>query len=239
MVRAISANVNAPSRTLMMHPAGSRTTLLLLVSLALMGGVSGCSLAVMAGKMFFGDPKMISSFTSSTSVDLTDGEHQLLVMCQAPHLSRDVPTLEYDLTDGILKRLKQAGVKVVSPDDVARWLDDNGGEFEDASELAAEFPEADFIAVVELRQIRFKEENSSDMLRGFAEAAVSGYEVRAVGGRRTAMQVFNNEFRTEHPRFQPIPIHQKSERLFQREFIGHLSQQLARQFHDYRMGDDY
>ena len=223
----------------MRSSAESRTTLLLVVAFALVGSVSGCSLAVMAGKMFFGDPKISSSFTTATGIDLTEGEHRLLVMCQAPHLSRDVPTLEYDLTDGILKRLKQAGVKVVSPDEVSRWLDDNGGEFGDASELAEEFDEADFIAVVELRQIRFKAENSRDMLRGFAEAAVSGYEIRDVDGHRTAMQVFNNEFRTEHPRFQPIPTHQKSERLFQKEFIGHLSQQLARQFHDFRMGDDY
>lgn len=219
--------------------AGSRTTLLLIVAFALVGGVSGCSLAVMAGKMFFGDPKISSSFTTATGIDLTDGEHRLLVMCQAPHLSRDVPTLEYDLTDGILKRLKQAGVKVVSPDKVSRWLDDNGGEFEEVSELAEEFSEADFIAVVELRQIRFKEENSQDMLRGFAEAAVSGYKVREIDGHRTAMQLFNNDFRTEHPRFQPIPTHQKSERLFQKEFLGHLSLQLARQFHDFRMGDDF
>lgn len=221
----------------MTSPAVSRTTLLTL-SLAVVCGLSGCSLAVMAGKMFFGDPKMISTFTSSSGVDLTEGEHELLVMCRAPYLSNDVPTLEYDLTDGILKHLKRAGVKIVPPDDVSRWLDDNGGEFEDASELAEEF-DADYIAVVELRRIRFFEENSRDMLRGFAEANVSGYEVRNVDGQRMALQVFTNEFRTEHPRFQPIPVHQKSERLFQKEFIGHLSQQLARQFHDYRMGDDF
>jgi hypothetical protein len=222
----------------MTSSAVSRKTLLLTVSLAIIGGLSGCSLAVMAGKMFFGDPKMISTFTSATGVDLTDGDDTLLVICQAPHLANDVPTLEYDLTDGILRRLRQAGVKTVPPDEVSRWLDQNGGEFDDVSELADQF-DADYIAVVQIREIRFFEENSRDMLRGFAQAAVSGYEVRSVDDRRTAMQVFSNEFRTKHPRFQPVPVHQKSERVFQKEFIGQLSLQLARQFHDYRMGDDY
>lgn len=222
----------------MTRSAVSRKTLLLTVSLAMFGGLSGCSLAVMAGKMFFGDPKMISTFTSVTGVDLTDGKHSLLVMCQAPQLANDVPTLEYDLTDGILKRLRQAGVKIVPPDEVSRWLDENGGEFENVSELADEF-DADYIAVVKLRQIRFFEENSPDMLRGFAEAEVSGYEVRVADSQRIAMQVFTNDFRTEHPRFQPVSIHQKSERVFQKEFIGQLSLQLARQFHDYRMGDGF
>ena len=124
-----------------------RSTLLLTAAAVIPLSVGGCSLFVMAGKMFFGDPKVAASFKNQTGVDLTEGQKSLLVVCRSPHLIlNSAPTFEYDLTDGLLRRLKQKGVKVVSPDKVLRWLDDNGGEFEDVRELARDF-DVDFIAV--------------------------------------------------------------------------------------------
>lgn len=205
----------------------------------LVGSTSGCSLFVMAGKMLFGDPKIPAAFRAQTGVDLTESEHTLLVMCRSPHLIlSQAPTFEFDLTDGILRRLKQQEIKVVSPDKVSRWLDRNGGEFEDVSELAEDF-DADFIAIVDIQQVRFYEENSRDMLRGHAQGTVRVHKKGSIGGEKTAFQVFSNGFSIDYPRFRPVSIHEMSERVFQKQFVDNLSRQLARQFHDYSAADEF
>ena len=216
-----------------------RRTALAAALLVAVGSLSGCSLFVMAGKMFFGDPKITSMFSTHTGIDLTEGEHELLIVCETPHLVRNkMPTFQYDLTEGVLRRLKQNDVETVSADKVSKWLDKNGGEFGDPSDLAEDF-KADYIGIVNLNQVRFFEENSQDMFRGFASGTIRVYEVREVAERRQAPQVFSGEFSTEHPRFGPVSMHEMSERVFQKRFVNHLSQHVARQFHDHRMGDDF
>jgi len=212
----------------------------LLVAIALIPvTIGGCSLFVMAGKMLIGDPKMAAAFKTQTGVDLTEGEKSLLVVCRSPHLIlNEAPTFEYDLTDGLLRRLKQQGVDVVSPDKVSRWLDDNGGEFEDAKELARDF-DADFIAVVDVQSVRFFEEHSRDMLKGHAQGTIRVYETTMIGGERTAYEAFRSGFSMDHPRFRPVSIHEMSEHAFQRQFIDTLIRQIARQFHDYRSADEF
>lgn len=216
-----------------------RFALLLIAAVILPLNIGGCSLFVMGGKMLFGDPKVDASFKTQTGVDLTEGEKSLLVVCRSPHLIlNDAPTFEYDLTDGLLRRLKQKGVKVVSPDKVSRWLDDNGGEFDDVRELARDF-DADFIAVVDVQNVRFFEENSRDMLKGHAQGTIRVHETTVVGGERTAYEAFRSSFSMDHPRFRPVSIHEMSEHAFQRQFIDTLTRQIARQFHDYQTSDDF
>ena len=213
---------------------------LLLTAVALIPlNAGGCSLLVMGGKMLFGDPKVAASFKTQTGVDLTKGEKSLLVVCRSPHLIlNSAPTFEYDLTDGLLRRLKQKGVNVVSPDKVSRWLDDNGGEFDDVKELARDF-DADFIAVVDVQNVRFFEENSQDMMKGHAQGTIRVHETNRIGGERTVYEAFRSGFSLEHPRFRPVSIHEMSEHAFQRQFIDTLTRQIARQFHDYQTSDEF
>jgi hypothetical protein len=216
-----------------------RRALLLTAAAVMPLNVGGCSLLVMGGKMLFGDPKVAASFKTQTGVDLTKGEKSLLVVCRSPHLIlNSAPTFEYDLTDGLLRRLKQKGVNVVSPDKVSRWLDDNGGEFDDVKELARDF-DADFIAVVDIQNVRFFEENSKDMLKGHAQGTIRVHETAMIGGKRTAYEAFRSGFSMDHPRFRPVSIHEMSEHAFQRQFIDTLIRQIARQFHDYQTSDEF
>lgn len=216
-----------------------RNALLLLAAVLIPISSGGCSLFVMTGKMLFGDPKVAAAFKTQTGVDLTDGEKSLLVVCRSPHLIlNEAPTFEYDLTDGLLRRLKQQGVDVVSPDKVSRWLDDNGGEFDDVNDLARDF-DADFIAVVDVQNVCFYEENSRDMLRGHAQGTIRVHETTMVGGERTAYEAFRSGFSMDHPRFRPVSIHEMSEHAFQRQFTDTLTRQIARQFHDYQTVDEF
>jgi hypothetical protein len=209
-----------------------------MLALVFVTGASGCSLFVMAGKMFT-DMKTDSALKANTGVDLAKSGKKILVVCKTPHLVRgEFPTVEFDLNEGINRRLKRNGINTVPTDDVAKWFDRNGGEFDDPAELAEDF-DCDFIAVINLRKLSFYEENSPDMFRGNAVGNVSVYEVKEVASRRRTLQIFTGGFRTQHPRLNPVSRHQVGKRVFEKKFVDHLSTQLSKQFHDYRRGDDF
>lgn len=217
-----------------------RRATLLVAAVVIPISMNGCSLFVMAGKMVFGDPRIAAPFKTQTGVDLTEGEKSLLVVCRSPHLIlSEAPTFEYDLTDGLLRRLRQQGVDVVSPDSVAKWLDDNGGEFEDVNEIARDFVDADYIAVVDVQHVRFFEENSKDMLRGHAQGSIRVYETMTLAGQRSTTESFRCGFQTDYPRFRPVSIHEMSLHAFQKQFMDNLIRQIARQFHDYATVDEF
>lgn len=211
----------------------------LLAVLVAVSCLSGCSLFVMAGKMFFGDPQVDSTFKERTGVDLIKEEKKLLVICRTPYVVQNsMPSLEYDLTDGILRRLKQRKIKIVSPDKVAEWMDENGGDIGNPSLLAQDF-DCDYIAIVEVSSLSFYEENSKDMLRGHASGSIRAFEVKKTEGsdKKRSLQVYSGEFTSQYPEFNPVSIHSLSERTFQKQFLDQLASQISRHFYDYRMSE--
>ncbi|MBC8289789.1 MAG: hypothetical protein H8E37_05680 [Planctomycetes bacterium] len=227
--------MNAISRT----PSLPRRMLPALTVLVLLTSASGCSLFVMFGKMLLGDPTVEAPFKQRTSVDLTDGEAKILVVCKTPSLVLSkLPTLQYDLNEGVLRRLKQHGISTVSPDEVSDWLDENGGEFTHPRELAEDF-DCDFIVVATVRELGFREPNSPNMYRGRANGGLRVFEVKEVDGQRDALQIYTSQFNTEYPRMNPVPTTQVGERVFQKQFMTHLTDTISRQFYDYRAGEDF
>ncbi len=218
---------------------GCRSLCGLLAVLVAVTCFSGCSLFVMAGKMLFGDPKVEATFKERTGVDLVKEDKKLLVICRTPYIVQNaMPSLEYDLTDGILRRLKQRKIRTVSPDKVAEWMDENGGDIGNPSLLAKDF-DCDFIAIVEVNSLTFFEENSKDMLRGHASGSIRAFEVKKSEGSdsKQSYQVYAGEFTSQYPEFSPVSIHSVSERTFQKQFLDQLATQISRHFHDYRMSE--
>ncbi len=200
--------------------------------------ISGCSLGVMAGKAIFGEPKTASEFRTRTGVDLTKGEKTLLVVAQTPQaVEAEMPSLDVDLIDAITRRLKLQGVKVVDPDDVAKWIDNNGGRFDHPSELAEKFA-VDFIAVIDLESFTFHDESSPNLYHGNAVGQMQVYEVREIAGNKQVLQVFGASFRNQYPLHGPVPVDQLSPKMFQKRFLDHLSDRLGSRFYDYRIGDE-
>jgi hypothetical protein len=145
--------------------------LLVLQALAL----SGCSFGVMAGKFLTGDPKLDAQFKSMTGVNLAKGKHKVVVVCTIPAVvDEDLSTLNLDIIEGVTRRMKLAGVDVISPDDVAAWIDENGGVVTDPSAMAQAF-EADYIAWIDLQAFSIREENSANLLRGRVQGFVRAY----------------------------------------------------------------
>lgn len=219
--------------------AAYRRLCLLLLLVTLTASLSGCSLFVMAGKMFFGNPKIKPSFTSMTGIDLAKDEKTVLVICSTPEaIKSEMPSLNFDLLDGIVRRLKYHGISVIDPDKVATFIDDNGGQWYDASDFVDEF-EADYIIHIDLEEFAFREENSSTMFRGRAIGAVYAYEVVEIGGQKQPYQSFVGDFRSEYPRHHPVSSEEMTKAVFQKRYLDFLSEEFGRKFYYYRLGDDF
>ena len=191
----------------------------------------------MTGKMIFGNPLVPSTFRSKTGVDLANGESTLLIVCSTPEsIKSEVPSIDFDLTDGIARRLKQNGIDFINPDQVASWLGDNGG-FDNPSELARDF-DADYLVHFNLEKIAFREENSPTMLRGRISGTVSVYQIETIDGQKRTRQVFIENYQTKYPKLHPDSADEVSMRVFQQRFLNLISDQLSRYLCDYRPNQD-
>ncbi len=198
--------------------------------------LAGCSLGVMAGKMFTGDPLLPAQFKSMTGTDLTKGTHRIVVVCSTPTaVDADLSGLNLDLIDGITRRMKVHGIHVISPDKVAKWIDDNGGVVTDPSEMANAF-DADYVAWVEVYGFSLREDQSPKLLRGRSQGFVRVYEVKKLDEGKVALAAFNSEFTMTYPQHQPISETGRSALLFQKEFVDRVCEELAEKFYDHRPG---
>lgn len=198
---------------------------------------SGCSLYVMAGKMFFGDPLITCEFTSRTKIDLTEDNKKVLVICSTPESIRsDYPSLNYDLLEQITYRLKREEIEVMDTGEVATWLDDNGGVWNNVDELAENF-DVDYIIHVDIDDFDYREPNSPNLLRGKTFGNVSAYEVVEADGIRRAFEVFSSEYTSEYPSHMPVSVEQESPKVFRKKYLDRIADQIGRFFHNYHAGD--
>lgn len=201
--------------------------------------LSGCSLGVMFGKMLTGETLQTCAFRQQTRVDLRKDDRRVIVICSTPEALRsDWSSLNIDLIDGVTRRLKIQGIKVIDPDDVATWIDDNGGSFEDLSELSDEF-EADYIVHVHLDRFTFLEENSKTLFRGRAHGSVTAHEVVYANGSKTPRIVFERELNSEYPGNYPMSTEQIDAKVFQKRYMDQVCNQVAQLFYDHRLGDEF
>ncbi|MDZ4685420.1 MAG: hypothetical protein SH850_10190 [Planctomycetaceae bacterium] len=208
-----------------------RTALLWLLPLGLL---SGCSLGVMANRMFTGDPTTPSHFKAMTGTDLTKGKDKVVVICSTPtSVEADLSTLNLDILDGVSRRLKIHGVEIVSPDKVARWIDENGGVVPDPTAMANAF-DADYVAWIDLNTFSIREEHSPKLLRGRTQGFVRVFRVEQLSDEKIALAAFNSEFTSTYPAHQPVSENGRSALLFQKEYIDRICDELAEKFYDHR-----
>lgn len=210
----------------------------LLAAATLFSSIGGCSLGVMAGKAIFGDPKHASEFRNHTGIDLTKEEKKLLVVVRTPQaIEGELPSLDLDLIAAVSRRLKVHGVQIINPDEVAKWIDKNGGRFDHPSELAREF-RTDFIAVIDVDTFSLHDAGSPNLYHGSASGQMQVFQVKEIAGLKEAQEVFAGNFRNQYPPHGPVPVDSLSSKMFEMRFIDHLSDRLGSRFYDYRLGDE-
>jgi len=214
--------------------ARNRWLLLTVIALSSMAILPGCSLGVMAGKMFFGDPKIKSQFRTATGTDLTKGEKSLLIVCSAPYgvLAKN-PSIQIDIVDRMTRILDRKNVKVISSDDVAAWFDDHG-EWGDFSELSEEF-NADYVMHIQIESFKCEVPDSPNLLQGKADGKVKVLEAKDKSPPTMSM-AFERTFDVTFPSY-PVPRENKSEQLFTETFLERIAISLTHFVYDHRVSE--
>ena len=214
------------------HGARRLVLLVLAASMAL----PGCSLGVMAGKLFFDDPKMKSVFRKNIGTDLTKGEKSILIACSTSHqILSKYPGIRIDIVDKMSRILDTHHVKVVPADDVATWFDDHG-EWGDFTELAEAF-DADYVMHIDLKSFGVVVPDSPNLLQGKTEGRVSMMEIKMGGkdkDKKRASVAVERSFSVMFPTTYPVPRESRSEEMFTENFLDRISAQLARMLYDHR-----
>ncbi|MBC8117800.1 MAG: hypothetical protein H7062_25705 [Candidatus Saccharimonas sp.] len=206
---------------------------------AMLCSLPGCSLGVMFGKMLSGDPMIPAEFKSRTRVDLAKGKHTVLVVCTTPtSVESELATLKFDLIDGVSRRMKLNGVKVINPDLVASWIDEHGDVGSNPSGLARDF-EADYIVHIDVESFGLREPSSPKLLRGQSSGFVRVFKVEEAGSERLAHNVYSNEFTSCYPTHQPISEQGRTALTFQKDYVDRVCDQLAQKFYDHRPGTEF
>lgn len=216
------------------HPPRLRAAALCAVYLAL--GQSGCiNSMVMAGKMLFGDTRVMSAFEQRTGVSLCKGDQQVALVCTAPPSALpEFGSFQVELQDEALLQLKMRGVQVLPTSQVATALGDSGGGF-DRDAFARLLPGVNYIIHLDVERFSHTEPASPNLLRGRASGVAYAYEVHRAdsdASRPRVVQVFFQEFDAEYPASHPVSTDQTSQRVFHRRFVEHLAKAVSRIFCD-------
>lgn len=211
------------------------------LALACLLFIPGCSLAVMGGKMLFGDMRAKSQFRQATHTNLVKANKKVLVLCSAVESIRSAyPSADFDILEGVTHRLKVNGIKkIVNPDAVGTWLDDHGGhlEFQELQEMAEHF-HATYLIHIEVTKFTCLEDNSPNLLRGQSEGHVHAYRLDDTGGDKRLLEVLNSDFNSTYPQGSPISIDKKSVTNFEREYVDRISTQLSQIFYDHAVSQE-
>ncbi len=218
--------------------AAARIAPLLLIG-AIAGSQAGCSLFVMAGKMFEGELMQPAAFRTATKINLAKEAKRVVVVCSTPEAMKgDFPSLEFDMVEQITRTLKSNGVTVINPDDVAKWMDDHGGYSENPRDLANHF-DVDLVIHADLSQFSYREDNSPTLFRGRANGNVRAYQVvKQQGGKKRVQQVFVSEYVSVYPKLNPISTEQMTETTFRKRYLDHVCEQIAQLFYDHRASEE-
>ena len=220
-------------------PVGTRAAPLVLLAAGLMIVQSGCvNFGVMMGKMLFGDPEVTSLFESKTGVALEDGEKRVAFVCTAPASTNDqFDSLQLDVQEEVVRRLRRKNVDIVRSDDVLNAMDSNGGRF-DRNAIARELGDVDYILHLDIEQFSLTEPASPDLYRGRASGMIYAYEVdRSEAGDGMVVQIFFRQLDSEYPRSHPMMSDQVSTRVFQRQFVDEMADTVGRTFYSVRTSE--
>jgi len=201
----------------------------------------GCINAlVMAGKVMLGDSMQTSAFEQATGTNLKKSEKKILLHCSSPSfVSERFGSLNADIQEELIRRMKRNGVHVLPPDVASKVLDRHGGKF-DPKLLVREIKEPiDYVMHIEIEEFSYETPESPELYHGHASGKVVGFEVRGEGETRHVVQIFSQNFSVTYPTTYPIPKDKTPERVFFRRFVDRVTDTLGTSFYDVRTSELY
>lgn len=194
---------------------------------------SGCSEFVMLGVLLGGPPSIEPDFDKETGKGLDNPDFNVAVICFAPtELKLAHPKVDREVAQTVALRLAQNEIKIVNPDRVAAWLDQNR-DWDQPEEVGAAL-KATHVIEIELADFDLYEQNSTYLYRGRTEAYINVYELDEDGhGERIYSKELDFMFPTEVARpATDLPLTN-----FKIEYLSRLSEKIGFLFYERYSGD--
>jgi hypothetical protein len=192
---------------------------------------SGCAQFVLLSYLIGGPPSIEPDFDAETGLSMTGTSKTVAVVCYAPtELKWNFPNIDDEVAAQVTYRLFSNKVKVIEPDYIRAWVDENP-DWEVAADIGEQF-EADYVIEIELESFSLFEENSTTLYRGRTSGFVHVSDMSA-GGER----IFSKEIDFAFPTRVPRSAYDQSLITFKREYLSRLSEKIGFMFYESYTGD--
>ncbi len=196
--------------------------------------ISGCNYLIFFGYLLGGPPSIEPDFDANTGKSMTAKDVTVAVVCYAPD---EVKWVFHDIDHEIAKyttfRLHQWKIKVVNPDRVRKWLDENG-EWDEVTEVGRAL-DVTYVIYIDIQRFTLYEENSGTLFRGRSEGMVSVFEMDETGGGE---MIYSKDIMSVYPLQVPRDTSETTYSKFKRQYLSRLSDEIGRIFYEYYAGDD-
>lgn len=216
-----------------MPKRASNLAALLLIPM-MCAALSGCNYIMVFGYLIGGPPSVEPQFDMETKESMTDKDVRVVVVCFAPtEIKYTFESIDTDLARYVAFKLHEHKIKVVPPDMVKTWLEENK-EWDKPEEIGAAF-KATYVIYIDLNEFSLYEEGSPHLYRGRAEGIVGVWKMDDEGHGE---KIFSAEKTSKYPLHQPIPSGDKTFSVFKGEYLTRLSEEIGRLFFEYYVADE-
>lgn len=196
--------------------------------------LSGCNYVMVFGYLIGGPPSVEPEFDKETKECMTDKDVRVLVVCFAPKdIKYNFESVDYELAQYVAFKLHEHKIKVVPPDMVKGWLEENK-EWDNPEEIGAVF-KVTYVIYIDLNEFTLYEEGSPHLYRGRAEGIVSVWKMDDEGHGE---KIFSAEKTSKYPVHQPVSSSDKTYSTFKGEYLTRLSEEIGRLFYEYYVADE-
>jgi hypothetical protein len=207
-----------------------------LVGFALvMLSVTGClKEALFIGLLVGGPPSVEPEFDSWTKNSMTDKGVTVAVVCYAPkEILLNSFKVDQSLSKYVTNRLHQHRIKVINPDRIDAWMDQNPN-WERAVEIGEAFG-VTYVINIDLEDYSLYEKDSPNLYRGRSQVRVRVWEMDDDG---EGEKVYEKSLNSVYPLAIPRSTSQESLSTFRRKYLSRLSEEIGRLFYEHYNGDD-
>ena len=219
-----------------MHATRIRTSWFtsLLTAMLLCGTLSGCNYVMVFGYLLGGPPSVEPAFDKETKESMTDKGVRVAVVCFAPNdIKYNFESIDYELAKYLSFQLHAHKIKVVPPDLIKGWLEENK-DWDKPEEIGAAF-KTTYVIYIDLNEFSLYEEGSPELYRGRAEGIVNVWKMDDDGH---AEKIFSVDKTSKYPMHQPISSGDKTYMTFKGEYLTRLSEEIGRLFYEYYVADE-
>jgi hypothetical protein len=205
------------------------------LALALLSLAStGCSYLLFLGYLIGGPPSIEPDFDAQTKESMTDKDVTVAVVCYAPtEIRYSFEDIDHDVAKYVAYQLHQHKIKVISPDRVRAWLDENK-DWDKPEEIGEAF-KVTYVIYIDLNEFSLYEEGSANLYRGRAEAVVSVWKMDE---NNDAEKIYTTEKISKFPIHQPIATSDETYNNFKMRYLARLSDEIGRLFYEYYTYDE-